>query len=153
MILIEKSARRLSLISREKTLFTCSVGLGFCPMGHKKREGDGRTPEGRYRICTVNRQSKYHLSLGISYPSHRDAKNAFKMKRVGLWDYALISLADLLHQRPKWSSPLGGFIMIHGEDPDHRTGDWTQGCVTLTNKDMEKLASMCRKGEHVEIRP
>ena len=153
MILIEKSARRLTFLRGEKTLFACPVHLGGCPEGHKEREGDGRTPEGRYRVCTVNRQSKYHISLGISYPSRRDAKRARREKRLSFWDYALLSFADFFRLRPKWNTPLGGFIMIHGEAPDKRTGDWTQGCIALSNENIEKLASLCKRGEMVEIRP
>ena len=153
MILIEKSKRQLSLIKEGKTCFRCSVSLGSDPMGHKQREGDGKTPEGLYRVCSINRKSKYHLSLGISYPSRRDAWNALREKRLGLVDCALIAAADLLRLRPKWNTPLGGFIMIHGEAPDGRKGDWTQGCIALQNKDIETLACLCKRGERIEIKP
>lgn len=153
MIVIEKSARQLSLIRDGRVLLRCPVSLGPCPEGHKLREGDGRTPEGRYRICSVNRQSKFHISLGLSYPSRRDAKAALSQKRIGFKDHLLITAAGVLHLRPKWTSPLGGYIMIHGESPEGLSGDWTQGCIAVSDQDIEKLASFCKKGEPVEIRP
>ena len=151
MILIEKSRRRLTLTRRSKTLAEFKISLGFCPEGHKMREGDGKTPEGDYRICSVNRQSKFCVSLGLNYPSRRDAASACRQKRLSLRDALLLCAADILHLRPKWTTPLGGFIMIHGASPDGRTGDWTQGCIALTNEDIKTLASLCKRGERVRI--
>ena len=152
MITVYKSQRLLIYTRRGKTLFTCSVALGASPFGHKTREGDGRTPEGRYYICAVNRQSKFHASLGLSYPNARDALSARREGRVGLKDTALIVLAQALRLRPKWKSPLGGFIMIHGESPEGKTGDWTQGCIALSNFNMDRLLLLCRRGETVLVK-
>lgn len=153
MILIEKSKRRLSLIRDSETRFCCPISLGVCPEGHKQREGDGRTPEGTYRLCSVNYNSKYHLSLGVSYPSRREALRARREGRLGIKDCLLIVAADLMRLRPKWTSPLGGYIMIHGESPEGKKGDWTQGCIALCNRDIETLASLCKRGERIEIKP
>ena len=153
MILIEKSRRRLTLTRRSKTLAEFKISLGFCPEGHKMREGDGKTPEGCYRICSVNRQSKFHISLGINYPSKKDALQALRGKMICLFDFVKICAADMLHLRPSWNTPLGGFIMIHGQSPEGKTGDWTKGCVALGDADIEKLASFCKRGEQVIILP
>ncbi|MBR5257551.1 MAG: L,D-transpeptidase family protein, partial [Clostridia bacterium] len=118
MIVIEKSLRRLTLQRGGKELFSCPVSLGSEPVGAKTREGDGRTPEGSYYICTVNRSSKFCISLGISYPSPADAKGGLKRSELGYFDYLLIRLAALFRLRPKWTSPLGGYVMIHGESPE-----------------------------------
>lgn len=154
MILIEKSARRLTYLDANgNEQFSCSIQLGSAPYGAKMREGDGRTPEGSYRVCTVNRESKFHASLGINYPNHFDAGRARKEKRITLFDFWRVSLADRFRFRPPWKTPLGGYIMLHGESPDGKTGDWTAGCVAMSNADMDRLLSFAFKNEPVEIRP
>ena len=147
MIKVFKSERRLEVIKNGKRVFECPVSLGFCPIGHKESEGDGKTPEGKYRICSVNRQSKFHISLGVSYPSRLDALNAYKSKHLSLAN----ALKIMLSVRPKWNTPLGGFIMLHGEAPQGKTGDWTQGCISVSNSDIEAIASLCRLGERIDI--
>lgn len=153
MILIEKSARRLTLLDANgNRLFSCSVQLGRAPFGAKMREGDGRTPEGRYRVCSVNRESKFHAALGINYPNRFDAGRARKEKRISAFDCLRITLADRLSIRPPWKTPLGGYIMLHGESPEGKTGDWTVGCVAMANADIDRLISLSSKKELVEIR-
>ena len=153
MIVIEKRRRRLTLERNGQTLFSCDVSLGSDPIGAKTKEGDGRTPEGEYYICTVNRSSKFCISLGISYPSPADAKGGLERAEIGFFDYLLIRAAALLRLRPKWTSPLGGYVMIHGESPEGKTGDWTQGCVALKNADIKALSALTGKGEKVRILP
>ena len=153
MITVEKAKRRLTLTRNGETLLSCGIALGFSPEGHKLEEGDGKTPEGKYRICSVNRESKFQIALGLSYPSGRDALNGLKQKRVHFFDFLAITLANLFHLRPKWDSPLGGYVMIHGQSPDGYEGDWTHGCIALSDEAIEKLASLCKRGEKVEIKP
>ena len=152
MITIYKSQRMLFVTKGKKTVFTCPVNLGFSPDGHKQSEGDGKTPEGKYRICTVNPESKYHFAFGISYPNFSDACKAWRQKRIRTSDALILMLANALFLRPKWTTPLGGAIMLHGESPDHKTGNWTQGCVAVSNRDMDTLATLCRRGESVVIK-
>ncbi len=151
MIYVYKSKRLLEYAKHGKTVFTCPVMLGSHPTGHKTQEGDGRTPEGKYRICSINRSSKFHISLGINFPNSTDAVLGFKNKRIDIFRAGLIIAADFLHLRPLWHTSLGGFIMLHGESPDGKTGDWTQGCIAVKNADIEKLASACSRGETVII--
>ena len=155
MILIEKAARRLTFVDGEtgKTVFSCPVSLGFCPNGPKMREGDGRTPEGRYRVVTINRQSRFHTALGLSYPSPADVRRARREIAVSPLARLRIRAAALLGLRPPWKTPLGGFVMIHGEHPEHKPGDWTAGCIALSNENIDKLASLVHKGELVQITP
>ena len=153
MIIIKKGARMLYLIRRGKTLFECPVMLGEHPVGHKQTEGDGKTPEGSYRVCGKNPKSKFHKSLGISYPNAKDARAAYKLKRIKLKELCLISFETMLRLRPKWNSPLGGFIMLHGEAPDGKSGDWTKGCVAMKNEHIDALYSLARYGEKVVIEP
>ncbi len=128
-----------------------SVSLGFAPEGRKTREGDGKTPEGEYRIISKNYKSKFHVSMGLNYPNARDAMDAYKRAEIGVTDLMRIAFASLLRVRPPYNTPLGGFIMIHGADPAGRTGDWTAGCIAVSNAEAEYLAGAVKRGERVMI--
>jgi murein L,D-transpeptidase YafK len=135
LILIEKSARRLTLIQNGQPARIWPIALGFSPEGDKSREGDGRTPEGTFRIDRRNDQSAFHLSLGLDYPQPDDIARATK---AGY-------------------SP-GGDIMIHGQpnavpEPLQVPGDWTAGCIALTNAQMREIWDHTPIGTKVEIRP
>lgn len=154
MIIVEKAARKLTVFnSRREVIHTCPVSLGSCPEGTKEAEGDGRTPEGTYRLCTVNRNSKFHAAFGISYPNRADAQRAYIEKRISLADALKITVCDRLRIRPPWHTALGGFVMLHGESPEGKTGDWTAGCIAVSNDDIERLMLMCKKGEIIRICP
>ena len=134
-IVVEKGDRQMFLLSGRKVLKAYDIGLGFQPIGHKMYEGDGRTPEGIYYIDRQNPNSQYHLSLGISYPDTEDAARAM-----------------MLGQQP------GGDIMIHGQPnqiPDGYKvkGDWTAGCIAVSDKEIEDIFSMVRPGTPVLIYP
>lgn len=132
------------LDEKEQALFSCPVALGLCPEGPKERAGDGKTPEGVYFIC-LKKQGKYGPSLGVSYPSERDAR------RAGA-DAALIACIReraLRKERPPWGTPLGGEIYIHGGGT---ASDWTAGCVALNDADAEALYALVPEGTEVEIR-
>jgi tetratricopeptide (TPR) repeat protein len=136
-ILIEKKARRLMLISKGEVLKTYKIALGGNPNGPKEMQGDNKTPEGTYCIDSRNKDSHYHRSLHISYPNERDKKRA---KELGV-------------------SP-GGNIMIHGikkgfswVGDGQSEVDWTQGCIALTDEEIEEIAKLTPNGTIVEIRP
>lgn len=134
-ILIEKSARRLTASRDGETVLEFPIALGFTPEGDKLQEGDGKTPEGIFRIDRRNPNSTYHLSLGINYPQVDDINRA---KAAGI-------------------SP-GGDIFIHGQpnavgDLITLPGDWTAGCIALSDKQMKVLWRLAAIGTEVEIRP
>jgi outer membrane protein assembly factor BamD (BamD/ComL family) len=136
-ILIEKKARRLTLISQGRVLKTYKIALGGNPNGPKERQGDNKTPEGTYIIDGRNKNSSYHLSLHISYPNEKDKKRA---RELGV-------------------SP-GGDIMIHGikngfsfVGDSHAEVDWTQGCIAVTDEEIEEIDKLTPHGTIVEIRP
>lgn len=109
------------------------IDLGFSPRGDKGEVGDGRTPEGTYFINRRNENSKYHLSLGISYPDVNDRAEA----------------------RSKGVNP-GGDIFIHGETANLRSRfarDWTAGCISVTNAEIEEIWAMVPVGTPISIRP
>jgi tetratricopeptide (TPR) repeat protein len=136
-ILIEKKERRLTLISRGEVLKTYKIALGGNPNGPKERQGDNKTPEGTYVIDSRNKDSRYHLSLHISYPNEKDKQRA---KELGV-------------------SP-GGDIMIHGIKNGfswvgdfHTEVDWTKGCIAVTDEEIEEIEKLAPNGTIVEIRP
>ncbi len=136
-VLVEKAARRLTLFSGGRAIRTYSIALGSQPVGPKIQEGDDRTPEGSYVIDGHNYNSAYHLSLHLSYP------NTFDRAR-----------ARALRVDP------GGDIMIHGlpngsgwVGPAHREGDWTRGCIAVTDSEIEEIARLVPDGTPVEIKP
>ncbi|MDL2206195.1 L,D-transpeptidase family protein [Eubacteriales bacterium OttesenSCG-928-N13] len=148
-IIIRKSARELTL-HHEDQLLVFPIALGFCPVGHKQREGDGKTPEGEYYVCTRNPESNHHLALGLSYPNIRDAEQALMEKAITDVQYGQIISAQQRGKRPPWDTPLGGFIMIHGGGTE---GDWTQGCIAIEDKQMDPLWATCPLGTKVTILP
>jgi murein L,D-transpeptidase YafK len=136
-LVLEKSKRQLHLLSNGKIIKTYKVSLGKNPVGHKTREGDGKTPEGTYLIDRRNAKSAYHLSLHLSYPSAEEIKQA-QISGV---------------------SP-GGDIMIHGLPngfgflaPFHHFKDWTQGCIAVTNKEIEEIWNNVSDGTIIIIKP
>ncbi len=149
-IIVKKSERLLTLKQPDNVPISFKIVLGSVPQGHKQREGDGRTPEGIYYICTRNEKSKFHLALGISYPNPSDAAAALESGTITPDQHNAICAAHAVAHRPPWDTPLGGFIMIHGGG----TGsDWTAGCIALSNSDMDMLFSLCPMGTPVHILP
>lgn len=147
-IVIKKSQKKLFLYSEKKLLRTYPVKLGFNPVGDKVRQGDKRTPEGCYYICMKNPRSKYHLSLGLSYPGIQDAERGLEHKLITEADYHRIIERISRKSIPPWDTPLGGEIFIHGGG---ETWDWTYGCVALRNKDIEELFKVVTVGTEVVI--
>jgi murein L,D-transpeptidase YafK len=136
-ILIEKAERRLTLWRQGQAWKTYRVALGPNPTGHKQEEGDGRTPEGKYRIDWRNPQSKFYLSLHVSYPDDTDKQRAAE----------------------RGVSP-GGDIMIHGLPNGagmlgslHYKRDWTLGCIAVNNEEIEEIWDAVADGTQVEIVP
>lgn len=136
-IVVLKSDRKLLLIKDGKLLKAYRISLGFAPLGSKEREGDGRTPEGRYRIDARNADSRFHLSLHLSYPTPDQAAAA----------------------RERGLDP-GGMIMIHGLQNGmavlgrlHQLRDWTRGCIAVTNSEIEEIWRAFPIGTPIEVRP
>ena len=137
-VLVEKAERRLQLLDADgAVLKSYTISLGGDPLGHKQREGDGRTPEGRYTIDWRNPQSAYHLSLHVSYPDEADKRRAAE----------------------RGEDP-GGMIMIHGMRNGlgwlgflHQYADWTDGCIAVTNEEIEEIWRLVPDGTPIEIRP
>lgn len=135
LIRVHKAARAMELYSGDELVDVIEdIQLGRQPIGPKRFAGDGRTPEGRYIIDWRNENSSYHLSLHISYPNATDAAYAALESR----------------------SP-GGMIMIHGQPnswPAGRVpGDWTDGCIAVSDEEIEALWDAVPEGTPIEILP
>lgn len=136
-IVIEKSARKMTLYRNGDPIHTYKVALGGEPKGPKTQQGDHKTPEGEYIIDARNEHSHYYKSLHISYPNPADRERAHKL---GL-------------------SP-GGDIMIHGLPnregfigKAHVLHDWTDGCIAVTDEEMDEIWPLIRTPTPVQIKP
>jgi murein L,D-transpeptidase YafK len=130
-IVVNKGLRRMHLLSGSSVLRSFDIELGGDPVGPKRMEGDGKTPEGPYYIDRRNPNSSYHLSLGISYPNEQD-----------------VALAQAM------GVPPGGNIFIHGTPLElRRNPDWTAGCIAVTNREMEDVYAMVNEGTPIFIYP
>ena len=136
-LVLEKGKRKLTVYYRGTALRAYYVALGRSPVGDKQRIGDNRTPEGVFHILGRNPNSRYHLSLRISYP---DASHRARAAALGV-------------------AP-GGDIMIHGLPDEqaslgaaHRDFDWTNGCIAVTNPEIEELWRVVHDGTPIEIKP
>jgi murein L,D-transpeptidase YafK len=146
---ILKSKRILEVYDGGKLVARMRVALG-AGTGPKLREGDGRTPEGLYYTCVRNEKSKFHLSIGISYPNVDDARHGLETGLIDNKQFEEIVSASANRIRPPWNTGLGGEIMIHGGGADR---DWTAGCIALDNDAMNFLFQFIENGTKVEIAP
>jgi len=136
-VVVKKSARTLELYRGAELLRTYSIALGRTPLGHKQQEGDGRTPEGDYILDYRNPRSSYHKALHVSYPSPADAAAA----------------------KSRGVSP-GGLIMVHGIRNRmgyigrlHRLFDWTDGCIAVTDEEIDEIWRVVDDGTPIVIEP
>jgi murein L,D-transpeptidase YafK len=136
-VIVMKKERTLTLMNHGNVLKTYKVALGGNPIGAKTRQGDHKTPEGVYRLDRRNAQSQYYKSIHISYP---DAK-------------------DIAHAR-KMGVSAGGDVYVHGlpngykwVGASHRLKDWTDGCVAVTDEEIDEIWKVVPDGIPIEIRP
>ncbi len=130
-VYLQKTERRLYLLHGTTVLKAYDIDLGTVPAGHKQAEGDGKTPEGGYFIDRRNPNSRYHLSLGISYPNPADR-----------------AFATAAGQSP------GGDIFIHGTSrASGGRKDWTAGCIAVKDREIEDIYAMVRDGTPIFIAP
>jgi murein L,D-transpeptidase YafK len=137
LVLVQKSARKLSLIRNGKAIKEYSISLGENPVGHKVEEGDKRTPEGVYILDWRKKSDRYFRSIHISYPNQRDMGLAVE----------------------RGVDP-GGMIMIHGIPPlynrvekELKERDWTDGCIAVTNEEMTEIWNSVPDGTPIYILP
>ena len=136
-VVVHKKERTLLLLRQGKVIKTYKVALGGVPVGPKERQGDHKTPEGLYILDSRNPHSQFYKSIHISYPSERERSAA----------------------RQKGVSP-GGDVFVHGLPKGyawvgaaHREKDWTDGCIAVTNQEMDEIWVAVANGTPIEIRP
>jgi murein L,D-transpeptidase YafK len=136
-VVVKKADRTLVLYRGTELLRTYRVALGRNPLGHKQQEGDSRTPEGHYVLDYRNPRSSYHKALHVSYPSPADAAAA----------------------KSRGVSP-GGLIMVHGVRNRmgyigrlHRLFDWTDGCIAVTDEEIDEIWRVVDDGTPIVIEP
>ncbi len=134
-VFVDKSERILQLLSGDKVIKTYHIALGDSPAGHKRQQGDERTPTGSYKLDYKNEKSSYYRSIHVSYPNANDKAQARKR-----------------------GVSAGGDIMIHGQKNGFghlaavtQKRDWTDGCIAVTNDEMDEIMSVYQAGMPIEI--
>jgi murein L,D-transpeptidase YafK len=152
-IRVWKERHELSLVEGEHVLKTCPVSLGREPNASKLRRGDGRTPAGTYYISEKLERSRFHRFLGISYPNVDDADRAYAERLISASEWADIFFANLEQATPPWSTAMGGRVGIHGHGgPSLIPIDWTDGCVAVSDTDIDYLYDRVPVGTPVIIK-
>ena len=135
LVKVKKSIKKMYLLEKGNILKEYDIALGANPKGHKEQEGDEKTPEGTYVLDYVKEDSSFYRAMHVSYPNEKDIENA-KKKGVSA----------------------GGFIMIHGQR--NRLGwlsmisqnfNWTDGCIAITNSEMDEFLKLVKVGTPIEI--
>ena len=134
-VLVLKSERKLLLMKGDEVLKTYSISLGANPVGPKIRQGDSKTPEGNYVLDRHNAHSQYYKSIHISYPNAEDVARA---RKLGV--------------------PIGGDLFLHGlpndfDGPPEQQGDWTEGCIAVTNAEIDEIWRAVADGTPIQIKP
>jgi murein L,D-transpeptidase YafK len=137
LVVVYKAKRQLQLRREGEILKIYRIALGSAPRGAKRKEGDGRTPEGVYTLDWRNARSNFYRSIHVSYPHPRDLDHA-----------------------ERWGVSPGGLIMLHGlpnglraEHLGHPWSDWTNGCIGLTNQEMDEIWAKVDDGTPIIIYP
>lgn len=135
VVIVDKSERRMTLLNQGEVLANYEISLGGSPEGHKTQEGDQKTPEGSYILDYKNEQSSYYRSMHVNYPNAADKAQADQ----------------------RGVSP-GGFIMIHGQKNGFgwlssimQRFDWTDGCIAITNEEMDEFMKLVAPGTPIKI--
>lgn len=134
-VFVDKSARTLQLLSDDKVIKSYHIALGGNPVGHKQQQGDKRTPTGSYILDYKNEKSKFYRSIHISYPN----------------------AADKARAKSRGVNP-GGDIMIHGQKNGfghlaavNQQRDWTDGCIAVTDDEMDEIMAAVKLGTSIDI--
>jgi murein L,D-transpeptidase YafK len=156
-ILVDTRTSTLSVMEgdRVKVVFE-DIAIGRYGKTYFKRRGDNKTPLGRFTITWTKPNTRYHRFLGLDYPDLDAASRALQDGRIEEEQWQAIRRAAAAGQTPPQDTPLGGYIGIHGlgaGDPEvHRQYNWTNGCVALTNEQIDRLVKWVKIGTPVEIR-
>ena len=156
-IFIDTRDETLTVMRDSTVIRTFSdIAIGRYGKTYFKRQGDNKTPLGSYRIGWINRDSRYYVFLGLTYPDRPAADRALQDGRINEMQWQEIRRALEADKTPPQNTPLGGYIGIHGLGQGdmklHQQYNGTNGCVALTNAQMDLLLQWARIGTPVEIR-
>ena len=149
-VVVYKKNRTAELYSGTKLTKRYKIALGDQPVGDKERKRDEKTPEGTFHICTRLNRSTYHLFMGLNYPLAEDAKRGLKAGLISKTEGQEIIRAEQKQAAPSWRTQLGGAIGLHGGGTEL---DWTDGCISFSNEDIEELWAATKYWTPVEIKP
>jgi murein L,D-transpeptidase YafK len=136
-VVLLKGKRTLILYRNENILRSYKISLGSNPLGPKTRQGDGRTPEGNYILDRRNPKSQFYRSIHVSYPNAGDRERA---RKSGVNPGGDI----FVHGLPNGYGAIGRMHLAH---------DWTNGCIAVTNEEMDEIWKLVPDGTPIEIRP
>lgn len=155
-VMIDTASQTLAVFqdNQVKQIFH-NISVGRNGYTFDRHEGDGKTPLGVFHIAWINPNSRFHLFFGLDYPNQEMAEAAFRSKVIDFDSYFAIRKALYHRELPPQNTPLGGHIGIHGIGHGnhliHETANWTQGCIALTNEQIEQLAQWIALGTKVVI--
>ncbi len=150
VVKIEKAKRTMTLEVDGRVVRRFRVGLGFAPELDKVRQGDGRTPEGRFYVAWKNPGSRFHRFFGLSYPMPRHARRAHEAGRIDDELLARVEEAAAKKKKPPQYTKLGGLVGVHGGGGG---SDWTLGCIAITDEEIEWLYDVVRVGDTIVVLP
>jgi murein L,D-transpeptidase YafK len=152
VIEVWKADRRMELREGGVMLRQFRIALGSQPRFGKEVQGDGRTPVGRYYISIKKPESRFHRFLGLSYPNEDDADRGYRRGLIDATEWASIFFANLRGDQPPASTILGGRVGIHGYGGrPYLPIDWTEGCIAVSDDDIEYLYTHTAVGTPVLI--
>lgn len=154
---VDTSAHTLSVMQGDtiQTVFK-NVAIGRYGTTWSKMTKDDKTPLGRFRVGWVNEKSRYYRFFGLNYPNLDTAKRALDENRITEETWLSILEAKIMGKTPPQNTPLGGHIGIHGigrgDQEIHHQYNWTNGCIALTNEQIDQLGKWIKPGILVNIR-
>jgi murein L,D-transpeptidase YafK len=158
-ILISKKNNELIVEKAGEVVKKYHIASGKGGKGTKRRQGDSKTPQGVYRIAKFKESSRFHYFIQLDYPNLIDAWYGYKNKTINSDDFKRIAAAYKNRETPPQDTELGGFIGIHGLGVQneekltiHQEINWTEGCIALTNEEINDLRKFIDVGTPVIIK-
>jgi len=154
---VDTAARAMSVMEGDRAIRVFeNISIGRNGVSTDRTVRDRTTPLGSYRVRRINRESRFRLYFGFDYPNLEQAQRAFRSGRINYDQLKAIRRAHYLEREPPSDTPLGGQIGIHGlgngDSRIHEDFDWTDGCIAVTNEEVDELSQWLRLGTRVEVR-
>jgi murein L,D-transpeptidase YafK len=153
---VDTDERSLSVMEGDRAIRVFeNISVGRNGVSTDRTVRDRTTPLGSYRVRRINTESRFHLYFGFDYPNLEQAQRAFRAGRISYDQLKSIRRAHYLKREPPSDTPLGGQIGIHGlgkgDAGIHEDFDWTDGCIAVTNAEIDELAQWLHLGTRVEV--